>query len=307
MQLTLGAIVYSLFLWWFSTGVIFYLNARPTHTFRWSMLGGSILLAGALYGLWASASVDTVAGAFVAFTCGLLVWGWHTMSYYMGVITGPRREPCPPECGGRKHFFHAVETSLYHELAIIATAAAMVWMTWDKPNLFGLWTFVVLWGMHVSAKLNVFLGVRNLNVEFIPAHLAYLTSFFRKKPMNLLFPISVTVATIITTVLVQQAGAPGIGPFAATGYTLLATLMALAVIEHWFMILPIPADALWRWSIKTSSDGSKDPDPKPGPAGSRIANRGSNRGADRCAEAPGSAESENPETVAATPARSANA
>jgi hypothetical protein len=35
--------------------------------------------------------------------------------------------------------------------------------------------------------------------------------------------------------------------------------MALAVIEHWFMILPIPAEALWRWSLKKSEGESREP------------------------------------------------
>lgn len=249
MQSAIGAIVFATFLWWFSTGVIFYLNARPTHTFRWSMLGGTLLLCAALYGLSETSAQDTVFGAFAAFTCGLVIWGWHTMSYYMGVITGPRREKCAPGCNGWRHFWHAVETSLYHELAIIATFALMAALTWNQQNQFGLWTFLVLWSMHVSAKLNVFLGVRNLNEEFIPKHLQYLTGFFRQRPMNLLFPFSVTTATIVTTVLIQKSIAPEADAFISTGFALLATLMALAVIEHWFMILPIPAEALWRWSL----------------------------------------------------------
>lgn len=274
MQTVIGAILFSTFLWWFSTGVIFYLNGRPTHTFRWSMLGGTLLLVGALFGLWQTASLVSIYGAFAAFTCGLLIWGWHTMSYYMGVITGPRKESSPPGCGGWRHFRHAVETSLYHEIAIIATVGLMAVLTWGQPNQFGLWTFLVLWIMHVSAKLNVFLGVRNLNEEFIPKHLKYLTSFFSQRPMNLLFPFSVTIGTIVTIILVQKAIAPGIDTFSATGYALLATLMALAVIEHWFMILPIPADALWRWSLdpapvklevgdvsKDRNDAKKNPAP----------------------------------------------
>ncbi|NBD96481.1 MAG: DUF3623 family protein [Gammaproteobacteria bacterium] len=254
MLLTLGTIAFSTFLWWFSTGIIFYLNARPAHTFRWSMFGGTIVLLGALYGLWASASSVTIGGAVIAFTCGLVIWGWHTMSYYMGIITGPQREPCPPESSARQRFFQAVGTMIYHELAIVATVALMAGLIWGQPNQFGLWTFVALWGMHVSAKLNVFLGVRNLNVEFIPARLSYLTSFFSQKPMNLLFPFSVTAGTILTMALIQQAGAADADAFNKVGYVLLATLVGLAVIEHWFMILPIPAEELWRWSLKPKSE-----------------------------------------------------
>ena len=256
MHLSISALLFATFLWWFSTGVIFYLNARSPRTYPLSMLGGSVVLAAAIYGLWATAGSESVASAFIAFSCGLLIWGWHTMSYYMGVITGPRRDRCPPDSRGLQRFVHAIGTSLYHELAILATAGLLVALTWGQANAVGLWTFVLLWGMHVSAKLNVFLGVRNLNVEFIPQRLEYLTTYFRQKPMNLLFPFSVTIGTVVVVKLIELAGAPGVQAFELAGYVLLATLMALAVIEHWFMILPIPAEALWRWSIRNRSDDS---------------------------------------------------
>ncbi|NDB26262.1 MAG: DUF3623 family protein, partial [Gammaproteobacteria bacterium] len=31
--------------------------------------------------------------------------------------------------------------------------------------------------------------------------------------------------------------------------TILATLAALAVVEHLLMVLPLPAESLWRWSL----------------------------------------------------------
>ncbi len=267
MELVLAAVAFSTFLWWFSTGVIFYLNSRSPRTFVWSMTGGTLVLAGAFYGLWRSASQETVGAAFTAFSCGLLIWGWHTMSYYMGVVTGPRRARCPEGCTGARRFIHALATSLHHELAIVATAALLVYLTWDQPNRFGLWTFLALWAMHVSAKLNVFLGVRNLNADFIPERLQYLTSYFRERPMNLLFPFSVTGGTMLAVVLAQAAGAADASAFAIAGFTLLASLVALAVVEHWFMVLPIPADALWRWSLKRDS-AARDSDDRPqkGPA-----------------------------------------
>ena len=36
-------ILYALFVWWFSTGLILYLDRLPRHTFRWSMLGATAL------------------------------------------------------------------------------------------------------------------------------------------------------------------------------------------------------------------------------------------------------------------------
>ena len=37
----------------------------------------------------------------------------------------------------------------------------------------------------------------NLTEEFLPEHLQYLKSFLARKPMNLLFPVSVTGGTIV--------------------------------------------------------------------------------------------------------------
>ena len=244
-------VLFALFVWWFSTGLIMYLDGLPRRTFRWSMLGATVLLGGSLWGLHVSSQQVTLRGAYVAFACGLLAWGWQEISFYMGFVTGPRSQPCPEGCRGWRHFGHAIQTSLWHELAIIASAAIVVGLTWHGANQVGTWTFMVLWWMHQSAKLNVFLGVRNLNEEFLPEHLQFLRSFLTKKPMNLLFPISVTVSTVIAVHLVNMADAAGASPFQRTGFTFLATMMVLAIVEHWLLMLPLPAAALWGWSLKS--------------------------------------------------------
>jgi putative photosynthetic complex assembly protein 2 len=140
---------------------------------------------------------------------------------------------------------------MHHELAIAATAVALVALTWGEPNQVGTWTFMVLWWMRLSAKLNVYFGVPNLSEEFLPDHLAYLKSFFGRKPMNLLFPVSVTAGTVATVLLATAALAPGTPAAEAVGLTLLATLLALAVLEHWFLVLPVPDAALWSWGLSS--------------------------------------------------------
>ena len=37
----------------------------------------------------------SVAGAYCAFTCALLVWGWQEIAFLLGCVTGPRRSACP--------------------------------------------------------------------------------------------------------------------------------------------------------------------------------------------------------------------
>jgi len=195
------AILYALFIWWFSTGLILYLDGLPRRTFSWSMIVMTVIALAALYGLWFTGSDTSLTGAYLSFTCGLLIWAWHELSFLTGCVTGPRRTPCPEVSGFWTRFRYASETVIHHELAIAATAALMAALTWGAANQIGLWTFVILWLMRLSAKLNIFLGVANLAEEFLPPHLRYLESYFRRRPLNLLFPVSVTVSTIATVLI----------------------------------------------------------------------------------------------------------
>jgi 5-aminolevulinate synthase len=254
----------TLLLWWFSTGVILYLDGLNRRTFIWSMSGSTILLGLSVWGLAATSHDTTVVGALEAFACGLAIWGWQLISFYMGYITGPRKIACDANISGSRRFGQAVAACLYHELTVCASAAILVAVTWGAPNKMGLWTFLLLWGMHQSAKLNVYLGVLNLGESLLPEHLRYLQSFMTKKPMNLLFPVSICVSTIITLQFAHKAIALDATAFEATGYTILATLMVLAIAEHWFLVTPLNLDGLWQFGVKTrpisdTSAGSEAP------------------------------------------------
>jgi len=246
--------LFALFLWWFSTGLIIYLDNLPTWTFRWSMLGATGALGVGLYALSLSSHDSSVTGAYVAFTSALVVWAWVELSYYTNYLTGPRQAPCPQDCRGWRHFWHAVQSNIYHELAIIALGLVIWLLVRGGSNDVALWTYLVFAWMHESARINVFLGVRNLNEEFVPDHMQFLRSFMRRRPMNLFFPLSVTVSTVALVLLVQQAAAPGVEPFTAVGVTLVAALMALAILEHWFLVIPLPTAILWHWGLKARDE-----------------------------------------------------
>jgi putative photosynthetic complex assembly protein 2 len=241
-------VIATLALWWASTGVILYLDARPPRTYVWTLLGASGLLGLALLGLDRSSGMTTTGAAYEAFSCGLMIWAWQLVTFYTGYITGPRKTAIERECAGRRRFVEALRTSLYHELAALLGGVLVFAITSAKPNQIGLWTYVVLWWMHQSAKLNVFFGVPNLGEEMLPDHLRYLVSFMRRRPMNLFFPLSVTVSTVITVLLAQKTLAPTATPFEAAGFAMLTTLMVLAIAEHWFLVAPLHANALWSWS-----------------------------------------------------------
>ncbi|MBY0298954.1 MAG: DUF3623 domain-containing protein [Methylobacterium sp.] len=242
-------ILYAVVMWWFLTGVILWLNHRPRHTHAWSFGATSLALAGALWAIAWSAGEPTEAGAYAAFTAALVVWGWQEMAFYMGFLAGPRRTAGLPTARGLARFGQAAATNLWHEAAIILGALAVAWLTEGRPNRIALWTYLVLWGMNLSARLNLYLGVRNLNAEFLPEHLRYLGSFFRRAPMNALFPVAMTLATAILLVLLHPAVTQTPSAFTLAGHTMMATLMALAILEHGFLMLPLPSAALWGWGL----------------------------------------------------------
>jgi putative photosynthetic complex assembly protein 2 len=243
------AVLYAVFIWWFSTGAILWLDRRPKTTYRLSLIAGSGLALAAVYGLAASMKDASPTGAVLAFTCAIGLWGWHELSFLTGLIAGPRTASCPPDAVGWRRFRLATSTLIYHEIALAVTAAAIVLITWGQPNQVGSGIFLVLFVSRLSAKLNLFLGVPNFSAEFFPDHLRYLTSYLRKRPMNALFPLSMLAGLAVVAGEAAVALDPGAAPFAVVGCSLMFALTALALIEHIFMVLPLPDTALWRWAM----------------------------------------------------------
>lgn len=251
MDLIILPALFAIFIWWFSTGAILYVDGLPRSTFSWTMVWATLILALAVIGFVKTAHMPTIEGAYLAFLCGLLCWGWQEISLYTGHITGPCRTAAPADLRGWRRFSKATQTILYHEIAIVVMGVALIWLTWDAPNQVGVWTYLVLWVMRLSAKINIYLGVTNHAAEFLPDHVAYLQSYFGKQPMNLFFPVSVTASTIVTILMFMEATAADRSAFEATSMALVATLMALAVLEHWFLVMPLPATELWSWGLSS--------------------------------------------------------
>lgn len=243
--------LYAVFVWWAGTGVILYLDGLPRSTHPWTMLWASVLLAVALAGITVTADDTRDTGAYLAFTGTIVIWAWKELAFLMGYVTGPRRVACPPGARGWRRVRLAVAAILWHELALLALFAAVLALTWGGPNPVAACTFATLWIMRLSAKLNVFLGVRNLNEEFLPEPVRHLGSYFRQRPMNRFFPFSLIAAGALALALWDHALAPGTSRFGAISTTMVAMLATLAVVEHLLMMLPLPSQWLWRWSLRS--------------------------------------------------------
>jgi putative photosynthetic complex assembly protein 2 len=235
-----AAIAFVVVLWGLSTAVIFYLDSLAPRTFRWSMAAATLILAGSFYAMWSLRSDDTTLAVASSFAAGLFAWGWTEMALYMGYVTGPRKHRCAEGCSGVRHFGHAISANLWHELVVMLFAVAI----WFSGNTTALWCFAMLWLMHLSARLNVFLGVRNVSAEFVPDHMDVLKGFLRKRNMNPLFPFSCVALVALTLYLAMQDQ--------TFAMTMAVTLAAIGLLEHILLMLPLPVERMWHWSLSRS-------------------------------------------------------
>jgi putative photosynthetic complex assembly protein 2 len=241
-------VAYTLLIWWFTTGLILLLDGLPRSSYRWSLGGAALLAFVGLVALHHTVAQTTIADAYIAFTSALLIWGFVELAFLTGVLTGPRRTDCPAGARGWQRLRAALAAILHHELALLAAGVAIAVVS--GVGHIGFWTFAALWLMRQSAKVNLYLGVRNTGEQFLPPELGYIASYFRRRPINLLFPWSVlalTGAAVLLSFATLAMPAPG---HEHTALALLATLVVLGLLEHWFLVLPIDVDALWRWSLR---------------------------------------------------------
>ena len=250
-------VVIALFVWWFSTGVVLMLDRMPRRTHYISQMVATVLALGSFYVLIKSTSEPTTMAAYQAFVAAILIWGWHELAFLLGILTGPRPMPCPEGANTSKRFLYAVKALAYHELAILATLVLIWIISKDEANQVGFWTFLVLFGMRLSAKLNIFLGVPYINEEFLPTHLEFLKSYFARRAMNWLFPISVTVSTLLGAYIFHAAFLTAEKEFEIVSYMLNGTFVLLGMLEHWLLILRIPDSALWTWAMKLTPNNDK--------------------------------------------------
>ncbi|MEM9428522.1 MAG: putative photosynthetic complex assembly protein PuhE [Pseudomonadota bacterium] len=261
--MTLVAISAALFLWWFFTGAILFAVARrrDVEGCRRAVILSVPLLSLGVAGGVVTLGDTSVFGAYAAFVSALCIWGWFEMAFLAGVITGAETLPGHPDLAPRERFQRAFAAIQYSEIALVICATLLALASIGAENRLALMTFMVLFVARICAKLNVHFGVPNINDEFLPAPVRHLTTHFRHGPMNAFFPWSVTFLTLATGAFAERAWTAAAGSGAETGYALLATLTALALFEHWMMVLPIPDAALWRWILPSPGRGISNAQP----------------------------------------------
>lgn len=257
--------VIALFVWWFSTGAILWAVKRADRNgsfahFATAIMGLPLFGVG-WYGLVKTANIASVEGVFGAFLSAIAIWGWIELAFLCGLITGPNPRSCPPGVSPAERFIRAWGTIAYSELVLVISLCGIILICQGAENTFGMWTFIILFFARISAKLNIYLGVPNINVEFLPHPVRHLASHFRIGPMNWFFPVGVSALSLAFACWLERAYVQPEGSATLIGFVLLATLTALALVEHWVMVLPIPDAKLWRWMIADRDQSAHSPNP----------------------------------------------
>lgn len=237
--------------WWLSTGIVLAVvnHAEKGGSRLWKVMvpmtfvgaiGFILMLIGSRY--------QTSLGSYTGFFGALLVWAWHEAAFLTGMLTGSRRTGCPAGLRGWARFRAAWEAVCDHEIALLLTGIGLWFALAGSANLFGLAAFALLWVMRISAKLVIFLGAPHAISEMMPRRIAHLKSYFNTDKTTPLFPLVLAIATGLLAVLVIGAQR-ATEDHSVVGHTLLATFMALAIIEHLVLVLPVSDTALWRWAM----------------------------------------------------------
>ncbi|MEM1232743.1 MAG: putative photosynthetic complex assembly protein PuhE [Pseudomonadota bacterium] len=250
--------------WWVGTGVILLAVRRADLAGAGSVglvVAGLPFLAFGLVGVVVAGADASVWGLYGGFFAALSLWGWIELSFMSGLITGPNRAALGAGVTGWARTWAAWRAVAWHELLLLVAFALVLIASQGAVNVMAAWTFGILYGARVLAKLNLFLGVPGINLEAVPRALSHIPSYFRQGDPSILFPVSIILLSLGTALWISRLASASSLEEAVT-FGLLSALTGLALIEHWMMLLPMADTKLWRW-LMPAKPGQ---DPGPGPA-----------------------------------------
>ncbi len=223
-------------------------DRRGGSAHQWLVLLTVPILAIGVWAVAASLERQTIAAVYQGFFGALAVWGWIELTFMTGVVVGPVRTKCPPGLTPNQRFFRAFGTVSHHELLLTFGLICLFVASTGAPNRMAMATYLILYLARIFAKLNLFFGVPRINMEFVPDRLEHLKSYFRQGPVKPVFAIAITALTALLVVCAERLLSAST-PVTTAGFALLTALSALALLEHWLMVVPLPDAKLWRWML----------------------------------------------------------
>ena len=257
-----AAALFVLAVWWLGTGVVLHLQQRLQLQVRprRAALACAVTALGvlAILALVAASGTGGTLASVAGFTAGIVLWAAIELSHLLGLVTGTHDAPCPKGATAGERFRLALGTSLWHELSVLGIGVLLIALLSQEPNPTGLYTYLVLWLMRWSSKLNLFFGVPNFSTEWFPERLAHVASYIRHSRVSAFYPISITLAIVAFIALARLAlSAPATH---ALVHALPAALLLLAIAEHVFMAVPIADTRLWNRVFSVREPAARDAD-----------------------------------------------
>jgi putative photosynthetic complex assembly protein 2 len=239
-----GAVVLVLLFWWLATGAIVAVERNDTTRLIGVLVATWLMV---LAGVMAIRVRDDTSprGALLGFAVGSLAWLWVSALLYAGVIVGPS-VPVPPELGQAPSIplaLRAIVATGWHDLLALATIGGLYLIPGRNPLAWQ--TLGLFWIVQQVAKVNVFVGVVNNGIHFLPPRLAFLTAFFGPTRLHPLLPVSIVAAAVVAGWLIRGARRAE-QRFERWRLALLSVLVVLAAVEY--AVLAIP-DNLPLWDV----------------------------------------------------------
>ncbi len=229
--------------WWIGTGAVLYLQQQIVQPHRRLIVVLALLSIIALTIMLLASKNSAPVQSYVGFFAAVVLWGCIELSYYTGLITGIHKRSCPENCSTGRRFLLALGTSIWHEVSVIVTGSIVVVLLLGAENPAGLYSFLVLWLMRWSAKLNLFFGVPYFNTDWFPTRLAYVHSYIRHASVTPFFFVSVLIASFVAYQSLNNALSSNSD--VSVMLALPGVLLLLAILEHLFMALPFADTELW--------------------------------------------------------------
>jgi putative photosynthetic complex assembly protein 2 len=228
--------------WWLATGLIVAVERNDTTRLigvivaTWLVVLATVIVARVRSEL-------TPRAALAGFAAGALFWLWISALFYAGVIVGPSVS-VPIELGAAPSIplaIRAIAATGFSDLLAIAVIGALYLV--PGRNTMAWQTVALFWVVQQLAKLNVFFGVVNAGVRFLPPRLAFLTAFFGPSRLTPLLVVSVIAAGWVGLRWMRHAQR-STNAFERCRWGLFAALALLAAFEY--LVLGLPTELpLW--------------------------------------------------------------
>lgn len=240
------AVLLVLCFWWTATGILYALQ-RNAWTRGLAAAGALTCLVASARLLLASRDDTSAPGGVRAFFAGALAWTAIITLFFEGWVVGPDVSALGDATRGLTGAWAAIRATWHWEALALATIAGVAVGVRGARNRLALWTLLLFWGAHQSAKLNLFVGVVNSGAEIFPPYLEHLVRYFGPARNTALLWVTIACYALFATwMLVPRRGQDN---GARMRRLVIGALASLAAIEHAFLATRLPI-MLWELFLR---------------------------------------------------------